>query len=855
MLLGTYAGKAQYVTLPDTVFAAWLQNNGFASCINGRQLDTTCAAVVNATGLYIWDNSSLRNLTGIQYFKNLDTLSCQYDSLIYIPSFPSTLTYINVENNYLDSLPPLPAGLTTLIFDNNTVRGFLNIPPAMTYLSFRMDSITGISGLPNSLRYFEAAYNVISNIDSFPQNLWYVDLAANNLASIPALPTNLSELFCEYNHIAAIPSPLPPYLTDLYFGSNPITTIPTLPPYLNILWIDHCPNLTSLPALPDMLTNIDVNNNNITVLPTHMPDSLLLLNCGYNPLDSLPPLNAKLQVLICNYDGLTWLNPFPPALNMLNCAGNLFTSLPPLPDTLYSFDCTYNANLSCLPQLGYVQTFDFYGTAITCLPNYGSIGTSNPNIDTVPLCGIVNPGNCTVYWNISGQAFYDANADCIYDSTDVRVPYTKVQLYSGGVLQQQIYTGGQGYYSFMADSNTGYQIVIDTSNLPFIVSCLSSGYINDTLGGAGSLNYNNNFPLICGTRGIDLGVESIINNGVVPRPGNTITLLTVAGDMSQLYGAHCAAGDSGIMQLVVTGQVTYAGPAAGALTPTSVSNDSITWNIPDFGAVNDSTAFNLLFVVDTNAVNDSLVCITANISTNSTDYNLSNNTGSFCFPIVNSLDPNQKQVYPGTIDSAGQWLTYTIRFQNTGSATAVNIIISDTLDSHLDPSTFTLLAYSAKNVTQLTGNVVTFSFPHINLPDSLSSSLASQGYIQFKIKTTGSVAVGNTVNNTAYIYFDLNAAVVTNTAVATVVHSTVGIKPIVAAITNITIYPNPATDLLFIKTENIQSQSITIYDVDGRLINTQPFTPQININHLSAGVYFIEIASNGDVVRKKFVKM
>jgi hypothetical protein len=27
MLLGTYAGKAQYVTLPDTVFAAWLQNN------------------------------------------------------------------------------------------------------------------------------------------------------------------------------------------------------------------------------------------------------------------------------------------------------------------------------------------------------------------------------------------------------------------------------------------------------------------------------------------------------------------------------------------------------------------------------------------------------------------------------------------------------------------------------------------------------------------------------------------------------------------------------------------------------------------------------------------------------------
>jgi len=124
MLLGTYAGQSPVRNPARYGFAAWLQNNGFASCINGRQLDTTCAAVVNATGLYIWDNSSLRNLTGIQYFKNLDTLSCQYDSLIYIPSFPSTLTYINVENNYLDSLPPLPAGLTTLIFDNKPCADF-----------------------------------------------------------------------------------------------------------------------------------------------------------------------------------------------------------------------------------------------------------------------------------------------------------------------------------------------------------------------------------------------------------------------------------------------------------------------------------------------------------------------------------------------------------------------------------------------------------------------------------------------------------------------------------------------------------------------------------------------------------
>jgi hypothetical protein len=39
------------------------------------------------------------------------------------------------------------------------------------------------------------------------------------------------------------------------------------------------------------------------------------------------------------------------------------------------------------------------------------------------------------------------------------------------------------------------------------------------------------------------------------------------------------------------------------------------------------------------------------------------------------------------------------------------------------------------------------------------------------------------------------------------------------------------------------------------MIFTQPFTPQININRLSSGIYFIEVTSNGSVARKRFVKM
>jgi energy-converting hydrogenase Eha subunit C len=82
-----------------------------------------------------------------------------------------------------------------------------------------------------------------------------------------------------------------------------------------------------------------------------------------------------------------------------------------------------------------------------------------------------------------------------------------------------------------------------------------------------------------------------------------------------------------------------------------------------------------------------------------------------------------------------------------------------------------------------------------------------------------------------------------------------GIHQITAADNSISLYPNPTTDQLFIKTENINPQTITIYDVDGRLIFTEPFKAEISISQLSSGVYFVEVQSNEGVGRKRFVKM
>jgi PKD repeat protein len=71
----------------------------------------------------------------------------------------------------------------------------------------------------------------------------------------------------------------------------------------------------------------------------------------------------------------------------------------------------------------------------------------------------------------------------------------------------------------------------------------------------------------------------------------------------------------------------------------------------------------------------------------------------------------------------------------------------------------------------------------------------------------------------------------------------------------ITLYPNPATDRLYITTQGAKPETISIYDVNGRMLYTMPFKPDIDIMKLNSGVYFVEVTGEGSIARKRFVKM
>ncbi|MBL0054325.1 MAG: T9SS type A sorting domain-containing protein [Bacteroidetes bacterium] len=251
------------------------------------------------------------------------------------------------------------------------------------------------------------------------------------------------------------------------------------------------------------------------------------------------------------------------------------------------------------------------------------------------------------------------------------------------------------------------------------------------------------------------------------RPANFAKVKIFAGDISNHYGLHCAAGTSGAVQIIITGPASYIVTVNGALTPT-LNGDTLTYTIADFGLVDFDNDFQIQVQTDTLAQLGQQVCFEVNVTPTIGDNNPANNTLTHCFTVVNSYDPNLKSVYPvNTIADKDGKLTYTIQFQNTGNAPAQHIYVMDTLDAALDASTFELLAYSHQPQVQLIGNNLRFNFPNINLPDSVNDEPNSHGYVQFSIKLHDSLPLGTTVNNTSFIYFDFNPPVQTNTVTDT----------------------------------------------------------------------------------------
>lgn len=138
---------------------------------------------------------------------------------------------------------------------------------------------------------------------------------------------------------------------------------------------------------------------------------------------------------------------------------------------------------------------------------------------------------------------------------------------------------------------------------------------------------------------------------------------------------------------------------------------------------------------------------------------------------VGSWDPNDKICIEGdklNIDKIGDKLHYIIHFQNMGTDTAFNVVVTDTLANNIDWESFDFISSSHPCNVKRVNNKLEFYFQNIHLPYQAIDEPGSNGFVAFAVKPKSSLVIGDSVNNTASIYFDFNPPVVTNTTTSVV---------------------------------------------------------------------------------------
>lgn len=737
-----------------------------------------------------------------------------------------------------------------------------------TSIGLSFQNITDLTGVEyfSSLTSLDCYNNQLTSLPRLPSNLQNLHCGSNQLTSLPTLPTSLLYLDCGNNLLNSLSS-LPPNLQWLICSSNQLSSLPSLPTN-NFIYL-HCDynQLTSLPNLPASLLNLNCENNQLSSLP-NLPNNLNLIYCSHNQLSVLPTLPSNINTFNCDFNQLTSLPILPNSLQYLSCAFNSLTTLPNLPTNLQELDCSFN-NIVCFPvfpnSLNNTVFFFITNNPFTCLPNY--LNSMDNATLAYPLCvngdTISNLTGCASAEGIVGYTFKDNNSNCIKDNGDLGINNIPLKLYdiNNNLLSQTI-SFSNGIYNF-PDSLGTYIVRTDTISKPYVVQCNNPGIDSTiTLSPVIPLASDVNFDIAC-KPGFDIGVQSIVRSGWV-FPGQQHQIKVMAGDMSHWYNLNCAAGVSGQVQIIVTGNVTYNGIALGALTPSVVGN-VFTYTIADFGAIINATDFGLMFTTDTTAQVGDSICVDINVTPLTGDNYTSNNTYHYCYQVVNSYDPNMKEVYPVNVLPGFQdWFTYTIHFQNTGSAPAFNIRLADTLSNNLDLETFEVINYSHYNNVTLTNNILTFRFPNIMLPDSTSDLEGSKGFVQYRIKPKTNLPLGTQIRNTAYIYFDYNAPIITNTTINEFVQP-VSIGTEISNLNNpLYVYPNPATGIFNFKTkqlEDLKINSFEVFDLLGqKVLDATNITIssssnfQIDLSNQPNGVYFVKVNGLNKSFSKKLIK-
>jgi uncharacterized repeat protein (TIGR01451 family) len=201
--------------------------------------------------------------------------------------------------------------------------------------------------------------------------------------------------------------------------------------------------------------------------------------------------------------------------------------------------------------------------------------------------------------------------------------------------------------------------------------------------------------------------------------------------------------------------------------------------------------------------------------------------------------------------SQGEFLDYTIRFQNTGNDTAFTVRIINPIDTNnfqLSTIEFTASSHPVHLEWIPWERNMKFSFENILLPDSNVNEILSHGFVRYRIKPKNTLQAGDSVSNHAAIYFDYNPPVLTNTAV-THIATPLSVESIPSQLMHI--FPNPCTSYLTIETSGSDNDPgrLSLFNLCGqRMAVSGVSTPwngnmrtTLDVSTLPRGIYFLSM--------------
>lgn len=270
-------------------------------------------------------------------------------------------------------------------------------------------------------------------------------------------------------------------------------------------------------------------------------------------------------------------------------------------------------------------------------------------------------------------------------------------------------------------------------------------------------------------------------------------------------------------------------------------------------AAGDEEVFSIpvLVVGDTYYIN-SVAHIFAKVDPLPSEDPVVDNSWSQDATIIGPFDPNFKEVSPGgedfthLIDTAERVFTYTVHFQNVGNAPAAHVQIQDPLDPLLQAGTLTVL-HASHTMNAFTYNgVAYFDFPSIMLPDSASDPEGSQGEVIYRMRAVDAAGTGDTIANTAYIHFDQNPPIVTNTCLSIYSDLPTAVAPArPQGAAGLLVVPNPTNGTFVLQglPERVPAVRYDVLDITGRVALQGSWSPAMHVRAtmLPAGVYTVRL--------------